>query len=141
MKIQKGSKVKIEYTGTLDDGTVFDTNEGKEPLIFEVGASQVIAGFDKAVIGMEKNEQKEFHIEKEEAYGDIIPELIKKIPKQSLPPGKEIKAGMALILKTPDGQQFPVKISEVTETDVVIDLNHPLAGQALTFKIKVIDFS
>jgi FKBP-type peptidyl-prolyl cis-trans isomerase 2 len=138
MKVKKGDTIQVEYTGTLDDGTVFDATEGKEPLEFEVGAGQVIPGFDSAVLGMDLNEEKEFRIEKEDAYGDVNPSLLKKIPKKSLPQGKEPKAGMALILKTPDGQQVPVKIADVSETDITLDLNHPLAGQALTFKIKLV---
>ncbi|MCK4521880.1 MAG: peptidylprolyl isomerase [Nanoarchaeota archaeon] len=140
MAIKKGDKVKVEYTGTLDDGTVFDTSEGKQPLEFEAGAGQLIKGFDEAIMGMEKGEEKEIKLTPEKAYGDHNPELIKKIPRDKIPvpEGKEIKPGMMLALGTPDGKQIPAKITEVTDKEITIDLNHPLAGKNLNFKVKVI---
>ena len=92
MAIKKGDKVKIEYTGTLDDGTVFDSSEkhGK-PLEFEVGSGQVIKGFDNAVIGMKKGQEKEFKLKPEEAYGEPNPNLIRKIPKEQIPKHKQGK--------------------------------------------------
>jgi len=137
MSVEKGDKVKVNYTGKLDNGKVFDTTEGKEPLEFEAGASKVIKGFDDAVVGMEKGEEKQVKIPKEQAYGDRNPALIRKIPKAQLSTDKEPKPGMVLILQTKDGQKIPVKITEVSDTDITIDLNHPLAGQNLNFKIKV----
>lgn len=139
MPVKNGDKIKVDYTGTLEDGKVFDTSEGKEPLEFEAGSGKVIKGFDEAVIGMEKGEEKEVKIPKEEAYGDINPELVKKVPRDKLPSDQEPKQGMVLLLKSPDGQQIPARIAEVSDTDVSIDLNHPLAGKNLTFKIKVVD--
>jgi len=139
MAIKKGNNVRAEYTGTLDDGTVFDTSEGKEPLEFEAGTGKVIKGFDDAIIGMEKGEEKNVKIESKDAYGDYNPEMIKKVPKKQLPADQEPKPGMVLLVKTPTGQQYPVKIKEVTGTDIAIDLNHPLAGKNLNFKIKVVD--
>ncbi len=140
MAIKKGDKVKVEYTGTLDDGTVFDTSEGKQPLEFEAGAGQLIKGFDEAIMGMEKGEEKEIKLTPEKAYGDHNPELIKKIPRDKIPvpEGQEIKQGMMLALGTPDGKQIPAKITEVTDKEITIDLNHPLAGKNLNFKVKVI---
>ncbi len=142
MPVKKGDKVKIEYTGTFDDGTVFDSSEkhGK-PLEFEAGAGHVIKGFDAAVLGMEKGQEKEIKIQPKEAYGDRNPNLIKKIPKSQLPQGKEVKKGMMLMLSTPDGKQMPATIAEVTDDSISIDLNHPLAGKNLNFKIKVVDIS
>jgi len=110
-----------------------------EPLEFEVGSGQIIKGFDDAVIGMKKGEEKEIKISPSEAYGEVNPELIKKIPKDNLPPGQEPQPGMMLVLGTPDGRRIPAKITEVTDKDVTIDLNHPLAGKTLNFKIKVVD--
>jgi len=138
MAIKKGDKVKVDYSGTLEDGTVFDTSEGKQPLEFEAGSGQLIKGFDDAVIGMEQGEEKEIKISPEEAYGDIKPELLKKIPKEQLPKEPEPKAGMTLLMKTPDGKQFPAKITEVGESEITIDLNHPLAGKTLNFKFKIV---
>lgn len=142
MKVEKGNKIKIEYTGTLDDGTVFDSSEkhGK-PLEFEVGSGMVIPGFEKAVIGMEKGEEKEVKIESADAYGEPNPELVKKVPREQLPKDKEIKAGMMLAVGLPTGQQIPAKITEADDKEVTIDLNHPLAGKTLNFKIKVVDIT
>ncbi|MFX1254545.1 MAG: peptidylprolyl isomerase [Promethearchaeota archaeon] len=137
MAIKKGDKVKVHYTGTLEDGTVFDTSEGKEPLEFEAGAGQLIKGFDDAVIGMETGEEKEIKIEPAEAYGDYNPELTQKVPRDSLPKEPEAKPGMTLLMELPDGKRFPATISEVTDEEVTLDLNHPLAGKTLLFKIKI----
>tara|TARA_Y100000310_G_scaffold1902_1_gene2386 strand:+ start:2257 stop:2682 length:426 start_codon:yes stop_codon:yes gene_type:complete len=141
MAIKKGDKIKVEYTGTLEDGKVFDSSEGKPPLEFEVGAGKIIKGFDDAVTGMEKGQEKEVKIEPKDAYGIPAPELIKKVPRDQIPKEPEPKPGMVLLLKSPDGQQMPARITEVTDADVTIDLNHPLAGKTLTFKIKIVDVS
>lgn len=137
--IAKGDKIKVNYTGTFDDGTVFDSSEGREPLEFSAGAGMVIKGFDDAVIGMKKNEEKTIKIKPSEAYGDHNPQLLKEIPRNKLPQGQEIKAGMVVGLGTPDGRQFPARITEVTADHVTIDLNHPLAGKTLNFKIKIVE--
>ena len=139
MPVKQGDKVKVDYTGTLEDGTVFDTSEGKQPLEFTVGEGKIIKGFDNAVIGMEKGEEKEIKIETADAYGDPNSDMVKKIPRDKLPPEPEPKAGMMLAMKTPDGKQFPAKITEVSDKEITIDLNHPLAGKVLKFKIKVVE--
>ena len=139
MAVKKGDKIKVEYTGTLDDGTVFDTSKEKEPLEFEVGSGQIIKGFDEAVVGMEKGEEKSIKIESKDAYGDPNPELTKKIPREHLPKEQELKPGMMLRLKTPDGRQIPAKITGVTDKEITIDLNHPLAGKSLNFKVKIVE--
>ncbi len=139
MAVKKGDKVKVDYTGSLDDGNVFDTSEGKQPLEFEAGAGQVIKGFDDAVVGMEKGEEKEVKIEKGDGYGDPNPDLVKKIPRDKLPPEQEPKAGMMLGMTTPDGKQIPARITEVDDKEITIDLNHPLAGKNLKFKIKLVE--
>ncbi|MBW2981615.1 peptidylprolyl isomerase [Candidatus Woesearchaeota archaeon] len=140
-KVKKGDKIKVDYTGKLDDGTVFDTSEGKAPLEFEAGAGKIIKGFDNAVMGMEVGEEKEVKIEPKDAYGDPNPNMMKKIPRDKLPPEPAPKEGMMLALKTPDGKQFPAKITEVNDKEITIDLNHPLAGKTLNFKIKVVDIT
>ena len=139
MPAKKGDKVKIDYTGTLEDGSVFDTSEGKQPLEFEVGTGKVIKGFDAAIEGMEKGEEKEITLQPADAYGDHNPALIKKIPRDKLPSGQEPKEGMVLALNTPDGKQFPAKITALDDKEVSIDLNHPLAGKVLKFKVKLVD--
>ena len=142
MVVKKGSKVKIEYTGTLDDGTVFDSSEkhGK-PLEFEIGAGMVIPGFEKAIMKMKKGEENKITLKPAEAYGDPNPQLVKKIPKDQLPKDKELKPGMLLGIGLPTGQQIPARITAVDDKEVTLDLNHPLAGKTLHFKIKLVDFS
>ena len=142
MAVKKGDKIKVEYTGSLEDGTVFDSSEKQgKPLEFEVGSGQIIKGFDEALIGMEKGQEKEIKIEPADAYGQHNPQLIKKLPKDKFPTDKEIKPNMMLVLGTPDGRQIPTKVMDVTDSEITLDLNHPLAGKTLTFKIKVVEVS
>ncbi len=139
MNVKKGDTVKIEYTGTLEDGTVFDSSEKhNHPLVFEAGAGMVIPGFDNAVIGMKKGEDKEVKISPEQGYGPQRPELVRKFPRDKLPKDAEVKPGMILGVSLPTGQQLPAIVTEANEKEVTLDLNHPLAGKALNFKIKVI---
>lgn len=138
MTIKKGDKVKVEYTGTYDDGAVFDSSEGREPLEFTAGEGQVIKGFDEAVIGMKFGAEKKIHIKAEDAYGNQDPRLIQKIPKEMLPKERDPEVGMAVVMQRADGMQFQAKIIGVSDKEVTIDLNHPLAGKALNFKIKLV---
>lgn len=141
MPVKKRDKVTVDYTGTFEDGKVFDSSEkhGK-PLEFEVGAGMIIKGFDEAVVGMNKGDEKEITIKPTEGYGDPNPEMIKKVPKEQFPKDKELKPGMMLGIGLPTGQQIPALIKDVGKTEVTIDLNHPLAGKTLKFKIKIVDF-
>jgi len=141
MEVKEGSKVKVEYTGTLDDGTVFDTSEGKEPLEFEVGAKMVIPGFENGVIGMKEGEEKEIKIDAKDAYGERNEQMVQPIPKDKINVGKEVKEGMVLAIQAPTGQKVPVKVVKVDDTNVHLDMNHPLAGKNLTFKVKMISVS
>jgi peptidylprolyl isomerase len=140
MAVKKGDKVKVDYVGRFEDGVVFDESakHGK-PLEFEVGAGQVVPGFEKAVIGMKKGEKKEVTIEPKDAYGDHRAELIMKVPRNMLPAEKEVKPGMMMVVGTQDGKRFPAMIKEVAEKEMVIDLNHPLAGKKLKFEIALIE--
>ena len=135
MPVKKGDNVKVEYTGTLDDGVVFDTTEGREPLMFEVGAGQVILGFEDAVLGMEEGEEKEFTLNPSEAYGDHNPQLIQDAPKGRLPDG--VEPGMLLLASLENGAEMPVRVMDIKDETVTVDLNHPLAGKKLNFKIKL----
>jgi len=142
MAVQKGDKVKIEYEGKLEDGTVFDKSDksGEQtPLEFVVGDGRVIPGFEEAVLGMNKDEEKECTIPKDKAYGDMNPEAIQEVPKNAFPKDQEPKVGMMIGLKAPTGQQMAAKITEIKADTIVLDMNHPLAGKDLTFKIKVVD--
>lgn len=138
MGIKQGDKVKVEYTGTLENGEVFDSSEKQgKPLEFEIGAGQIIKGFEQAVIGMEKGEEKEITLKPEQAYGDYNPELVKKVPKDKLP--EEAKQGAMLMMHLPNGMNIPAKVKEIGEKEATLDLNHPLAGKTLIFKIKITD--
>ena len=142
MVVKQGDKVKVEYTGTFEDGTVFDSSEKHgEPLEFESGAKQVIKGFDDAIMGMDVNEEKEVTIQPEDAYGHPNPALVQEVPKEQIPIKEELKAGMVLGVTLPTGEQIPAKIAEVNEKTVKMDLNHPLAGKVLKFKFKVVSIN
>jgi FKBP-type peptidyl-prolyl cis-trans isomerase 2 len=140
MPIKSGDKIKVDYEGSLNDGTVFDSSEKHgEPLEFEVGCGQMIPGFEDAVMGMENGDEREFKLEPAEAYGDRDPKLVQKVPKDQLP--DEVAPEMVLVVQLPDGVQIPVKVLEVSEAEVTLDLNHPLAGETLNFKIKIVDIA
>jgi len=144
MVIKKGDKIKVDYTGMLEDGTVFDTSthgDHSHPLEFEVGSGQLIKGFDDAVIGMKVGEEKEIKLQPDEAYGELRGELVHEVPRDQLPKEPEPKEGMTLVLNAPNGMKFPAKIVEVTKDHVKIDMNHPLAGKVLKFKIKIISIN
>jgi len=140
MTVKKGDKVKIDYNGTLEDGTVFDTSEGKQPIEFEVGSGMVIPGFDAALIGMKKGEEKNITLPPEKAYGPRNPDMLKKIPRDKLPADQEPKKGMVLMIGTQQGQ-FPAKIEEVGDKEITVDLNHPMSGKTLNFKLKVVEIA
>jgi peptidylprolyl isomerase len=141
LPVKKGDKVKVEYKGTLDDGNVFDSSEKHGPIEFEAGSGKVIKGFDEAVIGMKKGEEKNVQIVPEDAYGNSNPDLMKKIPRNGLPEEINPKPGMVLVLKSQDGNQIPAKVKEVSDSYLSVDFNHPLAGKTLNFSIKVVDVS
>jgi len=149
MAIIKGKIVSLDYEGKLENGEVFDSSQHGDhshPLEFEVGAGHVIPGFDEAVLGMELGQEKEFEIEPENAYGHYREELKKQIPKQGFQrpldeQGNPVEpqVGMVLGMKTPQGQMLPVKISAIDDQNITLDLNHPLAGKKLLFKIKILE--
>jgi FKBP-type peptidyl-prolyl cis-trans isomerase 2 len=137
--IKKGDKVTIEYIGTFEDGTVFDSSDNhNNPLEFVAGTGQLIKGIDNAVIGMQEGEEKEVKIPANEAYGPHKPELVKELPKKCFPENQEIGPGMIFMMKMQDGKEIPLRITKVTDDTVTVDLNPPLAGKTLLFKIKVL---
>ena len=140
MGATNGNTVKVEYKGTFDDATIFDSSEAKEPLEFELGAGQVIRGFENAILGMEEGEEKQIRLSPSEAYGEYNPQLIKQIPRHKLPK-EELKPGMMLAVGLPNGVQVPARIVEAGAEFVKIDFNHPLAGKTLNFRIKLISIS
>jgi len=139
--VKDGDTVKIHYKGTLTDGTVFDNSEGRDPLQIEVGANQVIPGFENAVRGMKVGDTKTETIPAADAYGDPKKELVIQAPVSQMPEGHDPKVGDQLQMTTPQGQQIPVRITEVAEENVTLDANHPLAGQDLTFELKLVEIA
>lgn len=135
---KSGDTVKIHYTGTLDDGTQFDSSQGREPLEFEVGSGQVIPGFDKAVEGMAVGDSKSVRIEADEAYGPRHEQLVQEVDRSLLPDHLDPEAGMALQSSSPDGQVTQFVVTDVSDASITVDANHPLAGQALSFDIELV---
>ncbi len=137
--IDKGQKVKIHYTGTLDDGSKFDSSEGRDPMEFEMGAGMVIPGFETGVKDMAVGEKKTIHIPASEAYGEKRDEMVMEFERTQLPEDLEPEVGMGLQMQGPEGQPIPVQITAVAETTIMIDANHPLAGQNLNFELELVE--
>jgi peptidylprolyl isomerase len=136
-----GDTVKIQYTGKLDDGSVFDSSAEREPLQFTIGDGKTIPEFEKAVVGMKTGESKTFQIACENAYGPYRQEMVMVVNKNKLPEGFIPKVDQRLQVQPAEGDPFVVKVIEVTEENVTLDGNHPLAGKNLTFDIKLIQIS
>jgi peptidylprolyl isomerase len=140
-KVENGLFVSVDYTGTLDNGDVFDSSEGRRPLEVQMGSGSVLPGFETALMGMSINETKTFTLAPEEAYGDRDDSRVHNFPKSDIPPGMKPEVGQMLMLSTPQGQQIPAQVAGIDEEKVTFDLNHPLAGNSLTFKIEVVGIS
>jgi peptidylprolyl isomerase len=136
-----GDTVKIHYTGTLDDGTQFDSSADREPLEFEIGGGSVIRGFDKAVKGMTVGDSKSVRIEAGDAYGPPNDQLIQEVPRSNLPDNLTPEVGMALQSSSPDGNVALFTVVAVTDETFTVDGNHPLAGHALSFDIELVAIS
>jgi FKBP-type peptidyl-prolyl cis-trans isomerase 2 len=130
-----GDTVRVHYTGTLNNGTTFDTSEGREPLEFTVGGGQVIPGFEKAVAGMEPGDTKTVEIPADQAYGPQRDEMMLSVSPDQFPEGMDPEVGQQLQLSQPDGQSVVVRVTEIEDDAVTLDANHPLAGEDLTFEI------
>ena len=138
-QVKENNTVKVNYTGKLADGQVFDSSEGKEPIEFTLGQGQLIPGFEKGLIDMKLNEKKTITVAKEEAYGDVNKDLIQEVKKTELPQDMTPEVGMGLVSKSPDGQEMNLLVVEVREESIVIDGNHPLAGKELIFDLEVVE--
>ena len=138
-QVKKGDKIKIHYHGKLNDGSTFDSSEGREPLEFEVGSGMVIPGFDEGVTGMSVGDKKTIHIPFTQAYGPKEEEYIMEFPLDKFPEDMKPEVGMALNMSNESGQQFPVVIAAVKEDAVILDGNHPLAGQDLIFDLELVE--
>lgn len=140
-EVKRGDNVKVHYTGTLEDGSVFDSSEGSEPLAFAVGSGQVIVGFDEAVMGMKVGDTKTVHIPCEKAYGERNDEMIIQAPIEQVPPDMELEIGMRLEMGGTNGEVLRVVVAEIEETHITLDANPPLAGKDLTFKLELVECS
>ena len=138
-EVKSGDTVAIHYTGTLSDGTTFDTSDGRDPLEFVVGSGQIIPGLDKAMSGMKVGDKKVVEIQCDEAYGAINPENRQSIPREQIPADIPLEMGLTLQMQSPDGQHaMPVTVVELSETEVTLDANHMLAGKDLTFAFEMV---
>ncbi|HVZ25049.1 MAG TPA: peptidylprolyl isomerase [Sediminibacterium sp.] len=140
-QVKKGDTVKVHYHGKLTDGTTFDSSEGRTPLEFEVGGGMVIPGFDEGVTGMAVGEKKTITIPADQAYGPRMEEMIMEFPRDRFPADMAPEEGMQLQMSNSQGQQFPVVVVEVKEDVVVLDANHPLAGEVLIFDLELVDIA
>jgi peptidylprolyl isomerase len=136
--VKSGDTVQLHYAGSLDDGSVFDTSEGRDPLTFEVGSGMVIPGFDTAVNGMGVGDSKTFKIEAADAYGERQQEAVQVVPLDKIPDEVQLFAGAQLQAESPDGQPIQLTVTELNDETVTLDANHPLAGQRLTFKVELL---
>lgn len=136
---KSGDTVRIHYTGTLDDGSQFDSSVGRDPLQFTLGSGQVIPGFDSGVTGMTVGEQKSITIPAAEAYGERQEDACQPVPRADIPADIPLEVGLQLQMQTPSGQVVPVVVAEITEESVVLDANHPLAGKDLTFALELVE--
>ncbi|MEL6620689.1 MAG: peptidylprolyl isomerase [Pseudomonadota bacterium] len=139
-EIKSGDTVRIHYTGTLLDGTEFDSSEGRDPLEFVVGSGQIIPGLDQALPGMTTGEKKTVSVPSADAYGPINPGMRQAVPRSAIPNEITLELGLQLQTQTPDGQAMMVTVVDIAEEEVTLDANHPLAGKDLTFAIEVVSF-
>ena len=136
--IEEGKTVKVHYKGTLSDGHVFDSSEGRDPIEFQIGSGQVIPGFEAAVKELAVGETKKVEIPCAEAYGESRDDLVGEAPLSRLPDDLEPEVGMVLQMQTPDGD-MAVRIVDMDEENMTLDANHPLAGQDLTFELTLVE--
>ncbi|NVK28218.1 MAG: peptidylprolyl isomerase [Flavobacteriia bacterium] len=137
--VKTNDKVRVHYTGKLNDGQIFDSSVDREPLEFTVGTGMMIPGFDKAVEGMEVNEKKTVTLKPEEAYGEVNKDLFHQVERSQLPEDLKPEVGQILVAGSPDGREMQVTVQEVQEETITIDANHPLAGKDLTFDIQIVE--
>lgn len=136
---QKGNKVKVHYTGTLQDGKVFDSSEGRDPLEVVLGSGEVIVGFDEAITGMTVGEKKSVTIPMEKGYGPRNEEMVMEAPKEHVPPDINPEIGMKLQMGGANGELILVEVVNITDTHIVLDANPPLAGKELNFDIELVE--
>lgn len=135
-----GDTVQVHYTGTLDDGSKFDSSQGREPLQITLGQGQVIPGFENAVVGMSEGETKSVTLPPEEAYGERNPQLIHTVAREQIPADIDLEVGIQLAATDGEGRETRLMVLEVSDANVTLDANHPLAGLALTFELQLEGF-
>ncbi|WP_282049938.1 FKBP-type peptidyl-prolyl cis-trans isomerase [Maribacter aquivivus] len=138
-KVKADSQVKVHYTGKLSNGQIFDSSVDREPLEVKLGQGSLIPGFEKGLLDMEAKDKKTIVIAKEDAYGEKQKELFQTVPKSELPQEMEPKVDMALMATNADGSERQLRVAEVNENDIVVDANHPLAGEDLTFELELVE--
>ncbi len=138
VQVKSGDTVSVHYIGTLEDGTAFDSSEGSDPLEFAIGSGNVIPGFEQAVLGMNLGESKTVTIPADDAYGPYVEERVLVVERQQIPADMSIDIGAQLQIQQEGGMVIPVIITDITENEVTLDANHPLAGEDLTFKITLV---
>jgi len=136
--VKDGSLVSLQYTLTGEDGKTIESNKGKEPLKYTQGQHQIVAGLEREVAGMKVGGEKHVKVKPEDGYGPVNPNLFQEVPKEKVPP-EGLKVGAILSARGPQGQVVPVRIREIKDKTVVVDLNHPMAGKTLVFDVKVLD--
>ena len=140
-KVENGLYVSVDYTGTLQNGEVFDSSQGGQPLEVQMGVGQLIEGFERELMGMSLNDKKTFTLSPEDAYGQRDDSLTREFARSDFPPEIEPKVGMTIALQTPEGREIPAQITHLDDENMSVDLNHPLAGESLTFEIEVVGIS
>ncbi|PSB12762.1 peptidylprolyl isomerase [filamentous cyanobacterium CCP2] len=138
---KQGDTVAVHYTGKLEDGTVFDSSEGREPLQFSIGGGNLIPGFEQAVVGMAPGESKTATITADDAYGPYHEEKVLVVDRQQMPDNIPMNVGLRLQIQQPSGPAIPVVVTDVSEAQVTLDANHPLAGEDLTFEIQLVSIA
>jgi len=136
---KNGDTVKVHYTGKLEDGTVFDSSEGRQPLQFTLGKGNVIPGFENGIMGMDIGDKKDITVAPEDGYGQLRDDLIIDVPAAQVPDNITPELGMQLQVKQPDGQMVNVTIVDVQEEKITLDANHPLAGKTLNFEVTLVE--
>jgi peptidylprolyl isomerase len=140
-KVENGHFVKVDYTGTLENGDIFDSSRNAQPIEVQVGTGRVIKGFEDALVGMAEKDKKTFTLSPGEAYGNRNEELEQTFMRSQLPEGFDPKVGQVLALRNPHGGQVPARVKHADDEKITVDLNHPLAGETLTFEIEVLEIN
>ncbi len=136
--VKDGAVVSLQYTLSGEDGKTIESNKGKEALKYTQGAKQIIPGLEKGVAGMKVGEEKRVKVKPEEGYGPINEKAFQEFPKEKIP-AESLKVGAVLVARGPEGQSVPVRVHQINEKSVVIDMNHPMAGKTLVFDVKILD--